>query len=165
MSETKDLSLQLYEQFQQIYVLLDDGDRRALREVGLTPTQYNLLRQLDPATAPALTITRLSQVLLCTRGNITRLVRRMEQQNLVQCNPHVRDQRLVIVSLTAEGATRLVEAHAVYTAAIQRRIDSFEKRDQQMLHTLLRRVVTELQADLGAQPTLPGDPEAEEIGD
>lgn len=160
-----DYSLQIHQQFQQIYVLLDDGDRRVLRTVGLTPTQYRLLQQLAPQTAKALTITQLSQVLLCTRGNITRLVRRMEQQGLVHCGADERDQRLVKVSLTPTGAARLEQAQTIYAAAIRRRLGVLDPDIQQKLHTIAQQVSDRLIADLAAQPPLPegADPDEADL--
>ena len=149
----EDNSLMIYHGLQQIYVLLDDGDRRALRGVGLTPTQYNLLSRLDKQASTGLTITELSQVLLCTRGNITRLVRRLEQQGLVRCGGDSRDQRLVRVSLSPAGARRLEEAKKVYTAAVNRRLGILDDSSQQLLRTLIETLVASLTADLAAQPS------------
>lgn len=158
----EDNSLLIHQHIQQIYVLLDDGDRRVLRSVGLTPTQFRLLEQLDPHAAHTRTITQLSQVLLCTRGNITRLVRRMEQQGMVQCRNDSHDQRLVKVSLTEAGATRLTEARAVYRTAIQRRLSVLNTADQLTLRDLTKSVVTLLTADLETQPPLPEGAESDD---
>lgn len=147
-----DNSMAIYYGLQQIYVLLDDGDRRALRGVGLTPTQYNLLFQLSNHDAAGLTITELSQVLLCTRGNITRLVRRLEQQGLVRCGGDSRDQRLVRVSLTPEGTVRLGDARTVYSAAVHRRFGTLDESQQRLFRSLIETVVATLTADLAAQP-------------
>ena len=64
----------LYRQFLTIFVLLDDGDRRTFKLIDLTTTQYNFLRTLDSATTDSLTVSELADMLLCTRGNVTRLV-------------------------------------------------------------------------------------------
>lgn len=157
-------SLMIYHGLQKIYVLLDDGDRRALRAVGLTPTQYNLLLRLDTRAGGGQTITELSQILLCTRGNITRLVRRLEQQGLVQCRGDSRDQRLVRVSLSPAGAMRLAEAKTVYTAAVQRRLGSLDAPSQQLLLTLIDTIIASLTADLAAHPALALELETEEPG-
>jgi DNA-binding MarR family transcriptional regulator len=145
----KDHSLVLYHQLQQVYVLLDDGDRRALRAVGLTPTQYNLLLKLGVQPDEGLTITELSQVLLCTRGNITRLVQRLAQQGLVQCNGDSRDQRLVRVSLTATGDQRLAQAKVAHTSSVHRRLGTLDPTAQQTLRSLIETVAALLNADLG----------------
>lgn len=158
----KDHSLVIYHQLQQIYVLLDDGDRRALRTVGLTPTQYNLLLKLDMRPDEGQTITELSQVLLCTRGNITRLVRRLEQQDLVQCNGDDRDQRLVRVSLSPLGASRLKEAKVVHTSSVHRRLGALGGEAQQTLRSLMDRVAALLSTDLESLPLQKKEIEAEE---
>ncbi|MCP5097718.1 MAG: MarR family transcriptional regulator, partial [Chloroflexi bacterium] len=44
MSEETDRLKAIYHTFQAIYVLLDDGDRIALKEINITPSQFNLLR-------------------------------------------------------------------------------------------------------------------------
>lgn len=161
-------SLMIYHRLQKIYVLLDDGDRRALRGMGLTPTQYNLLLRLEPQPDNGSTITELSQLLLCTRGNITRLVRRLEQQGLVHCGGDSRDQRLVRVSLTPTGRARLEEAKTAYTAAVHRRFDALDAPTQRLLRSLLETVVASLTADLAAQPSLtaemPAQVSEEELG-
>ncbi len=159
---TNEDNLMLYHRFQQIYVLIDDGDRRILRNVGLTPTQYNLLLQLGEHPDEGLTITALSQVLLCTRGNVTRLVRRMEQQGLVRCTSDSRDLRLVRVSLTLDGAARIEEARALHNASIGRRFSALPEHDRAALVALTQRVAKALTADLEALGTPPAPSEEEE---
>lgn len=144
-------NLMLYHRFQQIYVLIDDGDRRALRTAGLTPTQYNLLLQLGEHADDGLTITALSQVLLCTRGNVTRLVRRLEQQGLVRCTSDSRDLRLVRVSLTPVGAARVNLARGLHNASIRRRFNALPDRERAALVALTGSVAAVLTADLEAQ--------------
>lgn len=157
-------TMAIYYGLQQIYVLLDDGDRRALRGVGLTPTQYNLLLRLGHDGNRGLTITELSQLLLCTRGNTTRLVRRLEQQGLVRCCGDHRDQRLVRVSLTIEGTDRLADAQAVYTAAVDRRFGTLDATSQRLFRSLIETVVARLSDDLVSQvPAEEADAAVEDV--
>ncbi|MCI0397218.1 MAG: MarR family transcriptional regulator [Chloroflexi bacterium] len=141
----------IYEYLQKIYVLLDDGDRRALRQVELTPTQYNLLQRLGTVPEEGLTITKLARLLLCTRGNVTRLVRRLEQQGLVLLSGDANDQRLVRVTLTPTGVGRLQAARAAHTASIQRRFQELEPAIRQQLAELTHQVAALLEADLARQ--------------
>lgn len=141
----------LYHRLQQIYVLLDDGDRRALRDMELTPTQYNLLQRLGTNVETGLTITELADKLLCTRGNATRLVQRLDQQGLVRVGGDPADQRLVRVALTPRGAEQLAAARQAHNASIQRRIGNLEPAVQQKLVELTQSLVDLLAADLAAQ--------------
>lgn len=148
------LSMTVYHRFQQIYVLLDDGDRRSLQPLELTPTQFNLLLRLGDDVTTGPTITELAGQLLCTRGNITRLVRRMEEQGLVQTGPDAFDQRLVRVALTAEGVARRAAAHTAHTQAVERRLSSLSPRLQEQLADLTQQLVDSLTADLAHQTLL-----------
>lgn len=112
----------VYHQLQQIYVLLDDADRRTLRAYDLTPTQYNLLLRLGEDLETGQTISELAEKLLCTRGNITRLVQRLGQQGLVQTGGDARDQRLVRVALTPLGLQQRQVAQSAHEASVQRRL-------------------------------------------
>jgi DNA-binding MarR family transcriptional regulator len=148
---TNQEEMAIYESLQKIYVLLDDGDRRVLRQAELTPTQYNLMQRLDGATNGGLTITELARLLLCTRGNVTRLVRRLEQQELVQVGGDANDQRLVRVLLTLEGMERLQAARSAHTASIRRRFQELEPAVRHQLTRLTSQVVDLLESDLAQQ--------------
>lgn len=145
---------ELVQQLQQIYVLLDDGDRRALRHAGLTPTQYTLLRCLDESAARELTISRLAEVMLCTRGNATRLVQRLEEAGLVGTRGEARDQRLVLVGLTDEGEHRLGNARNQLDEANERRLRGMSPADLRSLTELARTLAGLLTKDLDG-PTDP----------
>lgn len=126
---------ELYQRLQRIYVLLDDGDRRAFAAVGLTPTHYNLLRLLE-AEQSSRSVTQLAELLLCTRGNITRLVQRLVEAGLVRTGSDPTDQRLVSVSLTPLGRDRLAAAHEVFAATNRRRFGRLSDTDVQRLAEL-----------------------------
>jgi DNA-binding MarR family transcriptional regulator len=109
------LEAELYRLLQEASVVLDDGDRAALQDAGLTPTQFNLLRQLESGPdAAGHTITGLAERILCTRGNATRLVQRLAESGLVELRADRSDQRLVRVVLTESGAGRLAEAERAH---------------------------------------------------
>lgn len=133
---------------QQIYVLLDDGDRHALGSVGLTPTQYTLLRCIDESSERRLAVSRLAAVMLCTRGNATRLVKRLHAAGLVDTHPDDRDQRLVVVAITAEGTRRLRAARTQLDAANARRLRGLPPADLRTLAELTNRLAAVLAHDL-----------------
>lgn len=133
MTSTDARLVELYHRLQKIYVLLDDGDRRALATVGLTPTHYNLLRLLDGGGR---SVTQLAELMLCTRGNITRLVRRLLDAGLVRTGSDPADQRVVWVFPTPLGRDRLAAAHTVFTATNRRRFGSLPEEDVERLYEL-----------------------------
>jgi DNA-binding MarR family transcriptional regulator len=109
------LEAELYRLLQEAAVVLDDGDRAVLQDAVLTPTQFNLLRQLESGPdAAGHTITGLAERILCTRGNATRLVQRLADSGLVELRADRADQRLVRVVMTKLGAQRLAEAERAH---------------------------------------------------
>ena len=140
--------LSLYHRFQEIFILLDDGDRRALRNLNLTPTQYNLLIRLGSTVEKGLTISDLAQRLFCTRGNATRLVQRLNQQGLVVVGGDENDQRLVRVALTAEGEKIVEAARQAHNQSILRRLGALADSEQEYLLQLTQTVSNMLTEDL-----------------
>lgn len=138
----------LIQQLQQIYVLLEDGDRRALRPVGLTPTQFALLRCLDDGPEEELNVTQVAGSLLCTRGNVTRLVRRLQNAGLVSTRGNDRDQRLVYVFLTPDGRRRLRLARRSLDVADQRRLAHLAREDIRTMTRLAEELAAGLRRDL-----------------
>lgn len=141
----------LYRQFLTIFVLLDDGDRRTFKQIDLTTTQYNFLRALDSATTDNLTVSELADKLLCTRGNVTRLVQRLGKNGLVRTRSDERDQRLVRISLTPEGITMLAQARQLHETSLKRRLAALTLTQLQQLLDLTAEVVQLLEADLAVE--------------
>lgn len=140
--------LDLYNRFQKIHVLLDDGDRRSLQDIELTTSQYNLLLHLAARGPAPLTITNLADFLICSRSNATRMVRRLEEQGLVQSTRDTKDRRLVLVSMTEEGRLRYEAAREAHTASVERRLASLGAGELDSLQVLTHIVVTLLERDL-----------------
>ncbi len=141
----------VYNLLQELYVLLDDGDRRALSESQLTITQYSLLSRLQRDVGKGHTVTELAEQLLCTRGNITRLVQRLQREDLVEVGSDPDDQRLVRIALTPEGHRRLEAARKAHEASLERRIGALEPQKLEQLVTLTDELANLLKQDLFQQ--------------
>jgi len=145
---------ELIRQLKQIYVLLDDSERRALRSVGVTPTQVGVLRAVARHDG-GLSVTALSRELLCSRGNATRLVQRMEGQGLLSATGHDRDQRLVLVRITDEGQWLLTRALTALSANSARlkdhlppgHLDRIQQVSGELVAALEHRLAEVLQPD------------------
>ncbi len=138
----------VYNLLQELYVLLDDGDRQALRNSELTTTQYNLLSRLQVDVEQGHTVTELAEQLLCTRGNITRLVQRLQKQDLVEVGGDPEDQRLVRIALTQEGERRLESAREAHEVSLQRRLGALNPEKLAQLKALARELSDLLKQDL-----------------
>ncbi|GAB77902.1 transcriptional regulator, MarR family [Austwickia chelonae] len=138
----------LARKLQRVYVLLDDGERRALTTQQVTTTQYAMLRTLADGPPEGLPVSRLAERMLCTRGNISRVVVRLENAGLVRTGSHGEDQRLVLVRLTDQGHTALRRAREAVAAADRRRFAGLDTDELRTLSILVDRLTTTLAADL-----------------
>lgn len=81
---------------------LDVHVRGVADQLGLTPSQVVALRELtEPITAR-----ELAARMFCEPSNVTFVLDRLEQQDLVQRRPHPTDRRAKQIVLTAEGKRR-----------------------------------------------------------
>jgi len=142
----------LIRQLKQIYVLLDDSERRALRSVDVTPTQVGLLTVVSRSDAGQ-TISALAGELLCSRGNVTRLVQRMTERGLVAATGHVSDQRLVLVRLTDRGRLLLAQAQQALRTNAERLQEHFTAGRLEQLTELSAEFIVALEQEL-VQPPL-----------
>lgn len=137
---------QQYRMFHDIYVLLDDGDRRVLRAFNLSPSQFAVLLLLDGEAGWRLT--DLSERLLVDKSTITRIVDRLESAELVRREADPDDRRVQRVVLTGQGRERRDRARAAHERSIERRMGALDTDEQRQLLALLTRLRDGLQADL-----------------
>jgi len=128
----------LYRLLTEVFILLDDADRRALRSHNLSIRQFNILYHLDQEKG--LSINELSHHLFCDKSNTTRLVERMKQDGLVTRERDTNDRRYVSVRLTDEGAQLSEEALATHQRSISERFETLSESDQAELNQLLVRL-------------------------
>jgi MarR family 2-MHQ and catechol resistance regulon transcriptional repressor len=139
--------LRIYRLIHDIYVLLDDGDRRTLDQFGLTISQYGLLMQLRDGSGKRLTT--LSEQLLLAKSTITRAVDQLESRGLVERIVDPDDRRAQRVVLTERGLDICNKAHATHLASLQYRLAHIDGDTREVLDHLLTQLRSDLRADLG----------------
>lgn len=116
---------------------LDD----ALAPVGISAVQWSALKALVQAKGQ-LPLGQLAERLACVKSNATRLIDRLEAEQLVRRVPDPEDRRSIHAELTAKG-------QEVYEAGLQV-VRDFEQRllagYTQEEHLLLNRLLTQLSA-------------------
>jgi DNA-binding MarR family transcriptional regulator len=140
------LAQQQYRMIHDLYILLDDGDRRVLRSFALNSSQYTLLILLDNTQGQRLT--DLSEQLFLNKSTVTRLVDQLEQVNLVQRIADPDDRRAQRVVLTTNGARLRAQAKAAHEQSLQRRMNVLNEQEQQQLGALLDKLRDGLRTDL-----------------
>ncbi len=131
--------LHQYKMIHDIYVMLDDGDRRVLRPFGLTIPQYRVLQSLDETDGQRLTT--LSERLLRAKSTITRIIDQLERDGLVARTSDDDDRRAQRVVLTPEGVELLHSARAAHEEAlIYRFTAALDEAEQAAFCALLTRL-------------------------
>jgi len=79
------------------------GVTETLKPAGLTPTQYNILRILRGAGEEGLSCKEAAERMVTKDSDVTRLLDRLEQQELIRRARHDQDRRVVLTFITAKG--------------------------------------------------------------
>lgn len=137
----------LYMVLKEIFLLLDDGDRRLLAGFDLTVPRFYALLHLGEH--PGLSISELSDLMFCDKSNITRLVKTLEAENLVYRQRHHSDGRVLCLHLTPQGEALRREVIAVHHRRNEKRFnDTLETKERQKLLYWLQDVKHSLQVEL-----------------
>lgn len=137
----------LYTVLKEIFLLLDDGDRRLLSSYNLTVPRFYALIHLGDN--PGLSLSELSALMFCDKSNVTRLVQGLEAENLVQRRPHKHDGRITCLSLTSAGEELRHKALTLHHRHNDARFGAvLASEEQKQLQTILKEVRDGLQHDL-----------------
>lgn len=127
---------------QEVYVLLDDGDRRVLRQFQLNPTQYAALLLL--AEHNGVRLSDLSECLLIDKSSTTRLVDRLSALGLVERIADTSDRRVQRIVLTRQGREYLGVVRSAFTESVRRRWSTLDSTEHETLIRLLLKLRREL---------------------
>ena len=92
---------------------------RALQEVGLPISWYDVLLVLNAAPDRRLRMTELGAQAVLSREQISRVVTELERSGLVERHPNPDDKRSFFATITAAGRARLKAAAPSYLKAIE----------------------------------------------
>lgn len=138
MTELEATPMELYQLLTEVFVLLDDADRRVLRQHKLSITQFNALYHLD--AEQGMSINDLTTRLICDKSNTTRIVERLKKEDLVIRQRDQTDRRYVSVRLTKAGEHLRQEAVTTHRASVNQRFNALSSDEQTTLNQLLARL-------------------------
>jgi DNA-binding MarR family transcriptional regulator len=97
---------------------------RALQEVGLPISWYDVLLVLNAAPSRRLRMSELGDQAVLSREQVSRVVTELERAGLVERQPNPDDKRSSFATITKAGRERLRAAAPTYLAAIERHYTS-----------------------------------------
>jgi DNA-binding MarR family transcriptional regulator len=110
----------------------------------LTLPQFDVLAQLH-RHPEGLSPSGLTRALLVTAGNVTGIVRRLEERGLVERLPVPHDRRAALLRLTGEGRGRMAELIPAHARALEDILARAGEGDLAQLRELLLRLVRTLE--------------------
>lgn len=118
-------------------MLLFDAFEQLLKPHGISSTQYNVLRILRGAEPTGLCRNELRDRMLTRMPDVTRLLDRMEQADLVTRERSSEDRRLVRTRITKKGARLLRQLDDLVEQEHQRRLGHLSREQLKSLISLL----------------------------
>ena len=111
-----------------------------LRELGLSPSAFNVLMALRNTPGHVLEPYELSERLLVSRPSVTGLLDTLQGKHLILRRPHAHDGRRVLVELT-EAGHRVLDAHFPHHyEGLNALVGDLSQEEMATLVTLLRRI-------------------------
>lgn len=136
----------IYNTLNEIFLLLDDGDRRFFNSYELSPSRYyalyHLLRQ------PGISFSDLSNLMLCDKSNITRIIKGLEAEDLVMRRPHETDGRTLRLFVSEKGKEICEQATNAHQRYNQDRFSDLEDIKKDNLLEGLQQLKTNLRSRL-----------------
>ena len=99
----------MYINFLQVMEGINQRQKKVLTKFGITHAQYNILRILKGAFPSALNLKQIQARMVFGSPDITRLIDRLINKNLVERNSNILDKRKIDVQLSGVGLEKLEE--------------------------------------------------------
>jgi DNA-binding MarR family transcriptional regulator len=131
----------VYVKLLEVHERLEGENVALFKEFGLSLPQYNVLRILRGAQGEDLSCHEVSARMLKRVPDVTRLLDRLEQRDLIARWRCDQDRRVVRTRITDAGLALLAEMDAPIKALLARQFRQFDDRKLAQLDRLLGRLL------------------------
>lgn len=135
-----------YMLLKEVFLWLDNGDRRMLQKYSLSTARFNVLCHL--ANHGPLSQSALGALLLCDKANVTKLLESMQADRLICRNRDPDDGRRVVVALTGAGRELWQKAAAAHQEFTEKRFQCLSSQEHEMLSTTLLSLLGSLKTQI-----------------
>ena len=115
----------LYQSLKAIFLHIDNHEKSLLSNYDLSVARFYALMHIN--SHPGINYIDLSDLMLCTKSNTTRVVRGMQQDDLVERRGNPEDGRSYQLYLTSKGETLFKEAHPEYLKQVDKLMFAFDE--------------------------------------
>lgn len=128
-----------------VYNILFDRVSDYLQDWRLTPAQFNILMVVDKhGKEKGISQVDISKKLIVTPSNTTRLLEKMETEQLIVRSALQGDRRVNLVRVTPKGSSLLDKVWPGYKKTIQEAVEVLNGEDQKQAASLLLRWLNRL---------------------
>ncbi|WP_245653869.1 MarR family winged helix-turn-helix transcriptional regulator [Novosphingobium rosa] len=125
--------------------IIEKGLRRNFQEqFDTTLPRFDVMAALDRAGEDGLSMSDLSRALLVSNGNVTAIVRQLQDRALIATRADPSDGRSAIVSLTAEGRSHFAQLAVAHRGWVRAALANMPPEHQAQLAHLLGELKTTL---------------------
>lgn len=135
---TRERSLRTIRLLAQCYQAFERLSGRHVRELGLTPAQFDIVATLG--NTAGLSFRELGERTLITKGTLTGVVDRLCERGVVSRCAHATDGRSSMVRLTADGERLFAEVFPAHSAHCGRAFGGWKSSDYQALDVQLEKL-------------------------
>lgn len=116
-----------YESLKAIFLHIDNHEKAFLNRFNLSIPRFYALVHIH--NHPGINHIDLSDLMLCTKSNTTRVVQGMQKDGLVVRNMHPEDRRSFQLSLTQSGSALFQKVYPEYLALVDRLMSLFSDEE------------------------------------
>jgi len=131
----------LYYSLKSIFLHIDNREKMLLAHFNLSIPRFYILMHIHDN--PGMNYNELSDLLLCTKSNTSRVVSAMQRDGLVKRNVNPDDRRSFHLYLTERGNNLFKEVNSTYQEQIRQLLEKFSE-DQLQTYTAVSAHIEEL---------------------
>ena len=119
------VKFELYESLKSIFLHIDNHEKAFLARFGLNVPRFYVLMHVEKN--PGINYILLSDLLLCTKSNTTRVVRGMQTEGLINREVDPNDRRSYKLTLTEAGHDLFNRVYPDYKKLVDRLMSMLDK--------------------------------------
>jgi DNA-binding MarR family transcriptional regulator len=131
----------LYYSLKSIFLHIDNREKMLLAHFNLSIPRFYILMHIHDH--PGMNYNELSDLMLCTKSNTSRVVSAMQRDGLVRRNVNPDDRRSFHLYLTERGNNLFKEVNSTYQEHIRQLLEKFSE-DQLQTYTAVSAHIEEL---------------------
>lgn len=142
--------LALFESIKATFLHIDSQEKAMLLKHSLSLPRFYVL--LHVHNHLGINQMELTARMLCTKGNITRILQGMEADGLLERKPDPQDGRSILLQLTWEGKTLLYSAYQDYEQLVDEMMGRFEPEQIKKYNSAIQVIQNTLRPQALSEP-------------